>query len=443
MALRGHHGHVPAARAGLLGAHPRQRPLPCHGVAFGAAPHDADRRPAQAPLRRAPRQAHRAHREGDRAHEARAALQPARAHVQRSLPLAARHLARPRGRPRARVQVAAGRGARRGHHVDGDARVLPAHGSQLGEHPRPGPRRRRSLRAALRLPPARHVARRVRLRAGHRRAAARGGHPLLLRRHARHPLRRPPPGVRRVRANLLLERRRRLRARSRVVGAGVERQGRVPGRQALPRLLPGHRLRPADGLHQAVHPPRRPPRLHGHQVPRDHARPAPRQVGLRSGHRARQGGPARVPLPRQPREAGAAPARRDGSAAHDREPLRRRALRPLVVRGPHVPRQPLQAAALRPADARDADAGRLPRAPPDEPGRDAVRVVVGPQGLQRVLAEREQRLDVPSPAHGGRAHGRARAAPPDGRPAHAAEALDETRRRASSCWRSPRTGRSS
>ena len=50
--------------------------------------------------------------------------------------------------------------------------------------------------------------------------------------------------------------------------------------------------------------------VHGHQVPRDHPQPAARQVGLRPGHRARQGGPARVALPRQPREAGAAPARR-------------------------------------------------------------------------------------------------------------------------------------
>ena len=55
-----------------------------------------------------------------------------------------------------------------------------------------------------------------------------------------------------------------------------------PGRQALPRLLPGHRVRPADGVHQAVHPPGGAPGLHRHQVPRDHPQPAARQVGLRS-----------------------------------------------------------------------------------------------------------------------------------------------------------------
>ena len=99
--------------------------------------------------------------------------------------------------------------------------------------------------------------------------------------------------------------------------AGLERPGGLPRRQALPRLLPRHRLRPADGLHQAVHPPRRAPDVHRHQVPRDHPQPAARQVGLRPGHRARQGGPARLALPRQPREAGEAAC----AASMDRPPI--------------------------------------------------------------------------------------------------------------------------
>ena len=131
--------------------------------------------------------------------------------------------------------------------------------------------------------------------------------------------------------------------------AGVERQGRLPGRSALPRLLSRHRLRPAARLHQAVHPPRRASRLHRHQVPRDHAQPAARQVGVRPGHRARQGRPARVALPRQPREAGAAPGGAHGPAADHRQPVRRRAVRPLVVRGAAVPGRPVPPAALRPA----------------------------------------------------------------------------------------------
>src|SRR6185369_16430548 len=71
----------------------------------------------------------------------------------------------------------------------------------------------------------------------------------------------------------------------------------------------------------------------------------------------------------------------------------------------------------RPRGRADHDLG-LPRPPPQEPGRDAVRVVVGRQGLQRVLAEREQRLGLPPPARGGGADGRARAQVRGGR--HAA-----------------------
>ena len=53
-------------------------------------------------------------------------------------------------------------------------------------------------------------------------------------------------------------------------------------------------------------------------------------------------------LPREPAAAGAGAAREHGSAADDHQPLRRRALRPLVVRGADVPRRPVPPAALRP-----------------------------------------------------------------------------------------------
>ena len=75
--------------------------------------------------------------------------------------------------------------------------------------------------------------------------------------------------------------------------------------------------------------------------------------------------------------------------------------------GPDLPRRRVPPAALRPARDRDDHARRLPGAPPHQPGGDAVRVVLGLQGLQRLLAEREQRLDVPPPARRRRAHGRA------------------------------------
>ncbi len=258
----------------------------------------------------APGQADRAGRKGDRPDAARAALPAAGVMYADRFRVAAPHLALPRRRSGAGLPPPAGGGPRGGHHLDGDPRLLPGDGPQLGQHPRPGPRRRRSLREALRPPPARHVAGRVRLRPRRRRAAARGGRPLLLRRHARHPVRRPAPAYGVYAPLYCPTRRGRLRPRHGVVRAGLERAGGLPGRQALPRLLPRHRLRPAARVHQALHPPGRAPDVHRHQVPRHHPQPAARQVGLRSGHRARQGGPARLALPRQPREAGAPPARR-------------------------------------------------------------------------------------------------------------------------------------
>ena len=280
--------------------------------------HDADRRSAEAALRRAPRQADRARREGDRAHQARAALPPARAHVPRPLPVAAPHLALPRGRPGARVPPPAGRRPRRGDHVDGDARLLPADGPQLGGN----------IRAQVHVAAdlyERHFGRRPRGmwlgECGYvpgvdellREAAIRyffvDSHGILFAdRRPVYGVYAPlycPSGVAAFGRDMESSR------------AGVERQGGLPGRSALPRLLSRHRLRPAARLHRAVHPPRGAPRVHRHQVPRDHPRPAARQVGLRPGHRARQGRAARLALPRQPRRS-----RSQHLAAHmDRPPI--------------------------------------------------------------------------------------------------------------------------
>ena len=245
------------------------------------------------------------------------------------------HLALPRREPGARLPPPPGGRSRRGHHLHGHPRLLPDAGPQLGGDARPGPRRGRPLRGPLRPAPARHVAGRVRLRPRLRRAAARGGHPLLRGRHPRAAPRRRAAGLRRPCPGLLPHRCGRLRARHRVVAAGLERQGGLPRRPALPRLLPGHRLRPAARLHRAARPPGEHRGLHRPQVPRHHARQAARQVGLRSGGGARPRGPARLPLPRQPRQAGGGAGRPHGPAAHRGQPVRRRALRPLVVRGAH------------------------------------------------------------------------------------------------------------
>ena len=67
----------------------------------------------------------------------------------------------------------------------------------------------------------------------------------LLRRHARHPVRRTAAALRRARAGVLPLRSRRFRSRHRELEASVERARGLPGRRRLSRLLPRHRLRPA------------------------------------------------------------------------------------------------------------------------------------------------------------------------------------------------------
>ncbi len=191
--------------------------------------------------------------------------------------------------------------------------------------------------------------------------------------------------------------------------AGVEREGGLPRRSALPRLLPRHRLRPADGLHRPVHPPRGAPHLHRDQVPRDHPRQAARQVGLRPRHRARR---ARASTPRTSAEnrqkqvehlaARAWTARRSSISPYDAE-----------LYGHWWYEGPLFLNDLFRQLHSDQDAvetitpGEYLRAPPHQPGGDAVRLVLGARGLQRVLAQRDERLDLPPPARRGRAHGRA------------------------------------
>ncbi len=88
---------------------------------------------------------------------------------------------------------------------------------------------------------------------------------------------------------------------------------------------------------------------------------------------------------------------------HHRQPVRRRALRALVVRGADVPGRRLPPDALRSARRRDDHAGRLSRSLRHQPGGDPLRVVVGRQGLQRLLDQRDQLLDLPPPARRGRA----------------------------------------
>ena len=311
MALRGDHRHVPAAAADVRGADRRSHPVPLHGVAVGAADHDADRRSPEAPLRGAPRQADRA-----RPRRRSSAPSPSRttSGSRTCTTIASSRCATP-GAATTATWCARSAGCRRPGRVEVITSTATHAFFPLMD------RNWAAIRAQV------HVA--ADLYERHFGSRPRGmwlgecgfvpGVDELLREAAvryffvdTHGIlfadRRPVHGVY---APLYCP------SGVAAFGRDMESSEQVwsakegyPGDRALPRLLPRHRLRPAARLHRAVHPPRRPPRVHGHQVPRDHARPAARQVGLRPGHRARQGGPARVALPRQPREAGAAPARR-------------------------------------------------------------------------------------------------------------------------------------
>src|SRR6266699_3096990 len=239
------------------------------------------------------------------------------------------------------------------------------------------------------------LAPRVRLRARARRRARPRRRALLLRRHARHRTRHAAARVRRLRAHRLRLRGGGLRARPRQLEAGGERRGGLPGRLLVPRLLPRHRLRsrlrlraPLSAAHRAAHPDRP-------QLP-PHHRQDRREGPLRARARPRAARGARGALRRGPRPPGGLAGARHGPAADHRLPLRRGALRALVVRGAVVagggPAPP-----RRHAPAARRDPGRGPRPPPDRAARHAGRLHLGLEGLQRSLARGRERLALPPP----------------------------------------------
>ena len=124
------------------------------------------------------------------------------------------------------------------------------------------------------------------------------------------------------------------------------------------------------------------------------------QTSVQSGLGARDGGEARprlrgpLPRPGQPRP------RRDAVPVRDRVALRRRAVRPLVVRGAAVD-------LLRPARAvrrrrpGTGHAGRIPVGLPDPAKGHAGREQLGQERLPRALGQPQDRLDVAAVARGG------------------------------------------
>ena len=351
VALRGDHRHLPAAHADLRGARsPTTSPTGCTVSLSAPLLTMLTDDLLKVRYAAAPRQADRAGREGDRPDQARAALPPARAHVPRPVPVAAPHLALPRRRPGARLQAPRGGRPRRGDHLDGDARLLPADGPQLGQHPGPGPRRRRSVRdatsataraacgwASAATSPAStsSCARRPSATSSSTRTASCS--PTAARCTASTPRSTaraawPPSAATWSRPSRSGAPRRATRATSTTATSTGTSASTCRSTTSSPTSTrKGTAIYTGIKYHAITHN-----QLHDKWV-------------YDPDIAARQGGPARLALPRQPREAGAAPARPHGPAAAHRQPLRRRALRPLVVRGADVPVERLPAAPLRSA----------------------------------------------------------------------------------------------
>ena len=391
----------------------RRRRVPADDDALAAARLDDDGRPPGGALPPPPRQPRRAGAARGGPDEAVAAPVP-----RPRLVLPARVLGRPADLPRGlrlepgeRVPQAPGRREARDHHLRRDPRVLPAHGPGAAGGARPGAGRRRALPQALRPRSRRDLAARVRLPAGPRGLPQGSRPPLQLPRVARPHGRPPAPELRGARPDRLAGRGRLLRPRHGVLPPGLERGVGLPGRLRLPGVLQGRGLGAPDGRPRGL-PPRRGEEEPRDQVlPRDRAGHRPRpQAALRARVGDGEGGEPRRQLPPEPPAAGRAPRRRGRARADRGQPLRRRALRALVVRGAAVPRLPVPQDALRPGRGEAHHPLGVPRPLRRPRGLPAAHVHLGRPGLRRGVAQRLERLDLPAPRHGGRAHGRAGAA---------------------------------
>ena len=226
-------------------------------------------------------------------------------------------------------------------------------------------------------------------RPGRRRAAQGRGDQVLLHRHARDTLRRAAAEIRRLRPGLLPRHRGgRLRARPRVVEAGLEREGRVPRR--LTTIATSTATSGSISITTTSGPSSTPTGTGSTRGSSTTGSPAPSdekeayRPSIAREKAAEHAGNFMFNREKQVEHLCRAPRHE----ADHRLAVRRRALRPLVVRGPGVDRVPPAQDPLRPGDDRDDHPVRVSRAPPEAAGRAAVDVVLGVQGLQRGLARR-------------------------------------------------------
>ena len=254
----------------------------------------------------------------------------------------------------------------------------------------------------------------------------------------------PRPAPRRAGARPLPGRRRLLRPRHGVVAPGLERGVGLPRRLRLPRVLPRHRLGAAARL-----PGRRPARRASARTSassttasRGRSRWARSSPTSRSGRGTRR--PSHAGNFLQPRRSRSGTAAGGMDRPPDRgQPLRRGAVRPLVVRGADVPRLPLPQDALRPG-RREADhaAASSSSVHPSCEVAQPPMCTWGAKGFAEVWLNPANDWIYPHLRDGGGAHGRA-GAPVTRTPDDLRAAGARTRPPASCCWPRPRTGPSS
>ncbi len=314
--------------------------------------------------------------------------------------------------PGARVPQAPRRGQARDHHLRRDARLLPADGHGAGGGAGAGAGRRCSTTGACSAA--------TRRASGCPSAATCPGHERFLREAGirfsfleahgltdAHP--RPTHGVRAP--DPVARRHRLLRARPRVVAAGVERRGGLS--RATPTTASSTRTSagscPTSYLGDVA--ARRAAQERRHQVLPRHrqgrAWPTSSPTSA-SGRMERAADHAGHFLEERQQAGQRAGARGDGPAAAGGEPLRRRAVRPLVVRGAGLPELPVPQAALRPGRGQRDHAVRVPgRATPSSRSRSRRMCTWGAKGYAEVWLNPGNDWIYRAPRRGRRAHGRA------------------------------------
>ena len=195
-------------------------------------------------------------------------------------------------------------------------------------------------------------------------------------------------------------------ARLRADQPGLVQHRRLSLRSPLPRVLPGYRLRPSDGLYPGLHRRQRTAYLHRIQVLRDY-RHDQRESALCPQRRQGPGQGACLELPVQ-RPGQGAPYQQAGrgeAVLHAR--LRLRALRPLVVRRHRLAGAGAPSVLHRCVHDRNDHPEPLSGNQAEPADCQTGILFLGCGRLQQHVAGRQQPVDLPPRLRGDQTHGRA------------------------------------